>query len=161
MQRSNDTETAIRQLLDTEAIKQLKHLYCRLVDNGDWEALDRLWTEDARCDYGFFGCFEGRASIMDGFFRSLVEPATSFNAHMVHNPVISIDGDTARGNWYLTAQTVIQPYNQAVWAMGVYEDVFRRSGGGEWKIASLKVEFRYYTPFEEGWAKTPMWTIPS
>ena len=74
--------------------------------------------------------------------------------------VISIDGDTARGNWYLTAQTVIQPYNQAVWAMGVYEDVFRRIGG-EWKIASLKVEFRYYTPFEEGWAKTPMWTIPS
>jgi hypothetical protein len=30
-----------------------------------------------------------------------------------------------------------------------------------WKIRSLEFEFRYFTPFEEGWARTPMWEIPS
>ncbi|MCG3169893.1 MAG: hypothetical protein CALGDGBN_01423 [Pseudomonadales bacterium] len=160
MKQPVDDTAAIRLLLDIEAVKQLKHSYCRHVDAGDWDALERLWTEDARCDYGFFGCYEGRSGIMDGFFRTLVGPATSFNAHMVHNPIVEIEGDTARGSWYMTAQTVIQPHNQAVWAMGVYEDVFRRVDG-EWRIASLQVGFRYYTPYEEGWAKTPMWQIPA
>ena len=160
MQHTIDNAVAIRQLLDIEAIRQLKHRYCQLVDAGDWDALDKLWTEDARCDYGFFGCFDGRSAIMDTFFRGLVGPATSFNAHMVHNPIVEVDGDTARGSWYITAQTVIQPHNQAIWAMGNYEDTFRRIDG-QWKIASLKVVFRYYTPFEEGWARTPFWQIPS
>lgn len=159
MKQPADDAAAVRLLLDIEAIKQLKHRYLRYVDAADWKALDRLWTEDAWCNYGFLGRFEGRQGIMDGFFRGLVSAASSFNAHMVHNPIVEIDGDSARGNWYMTAQTVIQPQNQAVWAMGVYEDTFRRVDG-EWLIASLAVEFRYYTPYEDGWAKTRMWQIP-
>ncbi|MBP8926494.1 MAG: nuclear transport factor 2 family protein [Pseudomonadales bacterium] len=159
MDLSTEGGAAIRQLLDIEAIKQLKARYCFSVDAGDWDTLEQLWTEDACCDYGFFGRFEGRTRIMDVFFRQLVANATSFNAHMVHNPVIEIDGDTATGAWYLTAQTIIQPQNQAIWAMGVYRDEFRRVDGN-WKIAALNVEFKYYTPFEDGWAKTRIWEIP-
>ena len=44
--------------------------------------------------------------------------------------------------------------------MGIYRDEFRRIEGN-WKIASLNVEFKYYTPFEDGWARTRMWEIPS
>ena len=36
---------------------------------------------------------------------------------------------------------------------------FRREGG-VWKIASLAFDFKYYSPYEDGWAKTPMWQIP-
>jgi hypothetical protein len=79
---------------------------------------------------------------------------------MVHNPVIHVEGDSASGAWYLTAHTTIQPMNQAVWVMGIYRDRFRRVKK-EWKIASIQFEFKYYTPFEDGWAKTPMWEIPT
>lgn len=151
-----DVRAIVNELRDIEAIKRLKAMYCHLVDASRWDELEELFTEDAVCDYGFFGRYEGRDQIMNTFFRKLVSSASSFNAHMVHNPVIDVRGDTASGSWYLTAQTTVQPANQAVWVMGIYHDEFRRVAG-EWKLSSLAFEFKYYTRYEDGWAKTPMW----
>lgn len=160
MTEQDDLKSMIQELRDIEALKQLKALYCHLVDSADWDALDALWTEDAVCDYGFFGCYNGKTEIMEKFFRKLVSNAAPFSAHMVHNPLIETHGDRASACWYLTAQTTIQPQNQAIWVMGIYHDQYKRMGDN-WKIASLKFDFKYYTPFEEGWAKTRMWEIPS
>jgi hypothetical protein len=155
-----ELRAAVGELRDIEAIKTLKARYCHLVDAGRWDELAELWTEDATCDYGFFGAYDGRDEIVNRFFRELVASASSFNAHMVHNPLIELDGDRAKGTWYLTAQTTNQPSNRAVWVMGLYRDEFERIDGS-WKIRSLEFEFRYFTPFEEGWARTPIWEIPS
>jgi len=156
MTEQADSRAILNELRDIEAIKRLKATYCHLVDAGRWDDLAELFTADARCDYGFFGCYEGRDQIVNTFFRGLVASAASFNAHMVHNPIIDVRGDAASGAWYLTAHTTIQPANQAVWVMGIYHDEFRRVAG-IWKLASLEFEFKYYTPYEDGWAKTPMW----
>ena len=147
-------------LKEIEAIKRLKYKYMRCIDEKRWDELAELWTEDATCDYAFFGFYAGRDEIVNKFFRELVASASSFNAHMVHNPLVEVRGDSASGIWYLTAHTTIQPANQAVWVMGIYTDRFERVDG-EWKIRSLEFEFKYYTPFEEGWARTPMWEIPT
>lgn len=159
MPELSDLAKTIYELKDIEDIKQLKARYCHLVDTAAWDALDLLWAEDAICDYGFFGRFEGRAQIMESFFRGLVASVSSFNAHMLHNPIVAIDGDCAAGFWYLSAHTTIQPHNQAMWVQGFYRDKFVRLDE-RWKIAEIKVEFRYFTPFEEGWAKTPLWELP-
>jgi ketosteroid isomerase-like protein len=156
MAETEDLRALLNELRDIEAIKRLKARYCHLVDAGRWDELAECFTEDAVCDYGFFGRYEGRDQIVNKFFRELVSSASSFNAHMVHNPIIDVKGDTATGAWYLTAQTTIQPANQAVWVMGIYHDEFRRVAG-QWKLSSLKFEFKYYTPYEDGWAKTRMW----
>ena len=150
----------LKYLKDLEAIKALKSKYCHLVDSQRWDELAELWTEDATCDYGFFGCYSGRDEIVNKFFGELVSSVSSFMAHMIHNPLIELRGDQASGSWYLTAHTTIQPANQAVWVMGLYRDEFKRIDGN-WKISSLNFEFKYYTPFEDGWAKTPIWEIPS
>jgi len=160
MSELEDLKTTLQELRDIEALKALKSRYCHLVDAHRWEELGELWTEDATCDYGFFGAYHGRDEIIHTFFGELVESASSFMVHMVHNPLIELAGDQAKGTWYLTAQTTIQPANQAIWVMGFYRDTFKRIDG-EWKICSLEFEFKYYTPFEDGWAKTPMWEIPS
>ena len=154
-----DLKATVNELRDIEALKTLKFRYCHLVDSRSWDELSELWTEDAVCDYGFFGRYEGRKQIMDEFFRVLVNAAASFMVHMVHNPVIELDGDRAKACWYLTSQTTNQPSNRAVWVMGLYHDEFERIGGS-WKISSLSFEFKYFTPFDEGWAKTPIWEIP-
>lgn len=154
MTDGRSTAAALAELLDIEAIRQLKARYCYDVDEGNWDDLEGLWTDDAVCDYGFFGRYEGKSQIMDGFFRGLVSTAATFNAHMLHNPIIRIENDTAFASWYFTAQTTVK--DRAVWAMGKYSDRYARVAG-EWKIASIAVQFKYYTPFDEGWAKTPMW----
>jgi hypothetical protein len=156
MADNSPLEVIVQELKDVNDIKKLKARYCHLVDGGEWDTLEKLWIDEAVCDYGFFGRFVGKTEIMDRFFRDLVSNASSFNAHMIHNPIIDIDGDIASGKWYLTAHTTIQPKNQAVWVQGIYNDRFVRIDS-EWKIAELAVEFRYYTAFEEGWAKTPFW----
>jgi ketosteroid isomerase-like protein len=143
-------EAAVRELWDIEAIKQLKARYCYLVDERRWEELAQLWTEDAVGEYGFQAIFRGRDAIMRGFFHPL--PASAFFVHMVHNPIISVRGDSASGQWYLTAQSASDA-GQAMWVMGRYQDEFQRVGG-EWKIKSLKFEYYYLAPYEEGWGKT-------
>lgn len=156
MAETEDWRATLNELRDIEAIQRVKSRYCHLVDAGAWDELAGLFTADATCDYGFFGSYNGRDDIVNRFFRGLVGPATSFNAHMVHNPIVDVHGDTASAAWYLTAQTTIQPADQAVWVMGIYHDEFRRVGG-DWKLSSLKFEFKYYTRFEDGWAKLRMW----
>jgi hypothetical protein len=160
MSELGELKAVLNELRDIEALKALKCRYCHLVDARRWDELFELWTEDAVCDYGFFGTYKGREEIVHKFFGEMVESVSSFMAHMVHNPVIELAGDSAKGTWYLTAQTTIQPANQAVWVMGIYRDEFRRVAG-EWKLSSLAFEFKYYTPYEDGWAKTPMWEIPN
>lgn len=154
MSATKTMDAAIARLIDIEAIKQLKARYCYLVDEAQWDELENLWTEDAVCDYGFFGRFQGRRAIMDDFFRGLVSSASTFNAHMLHNPVIEVENDGADAAWYFTAHTTVN--GRALWAMGKYRDRYARVQG-EWKIAAIAVEFKYYTPFDEGWVKTPMW----
>ncbi len=146
----------VQELKDIEEIKQLKARYCYLVDERRWDELAELWTEDAVAHYGFWGDFSGKEEIMEKFFRGMVEPAASFFVHMVHNPVIKVQGDFATGSWYLTAQSTstFTGTNQAVWVMGRYDDEYQRVGGA-WKIKVLNFEFKYFTPYEEGWAKTP------
>jgi hypothetical protein len=160
MSEVEELKATLNELKDIEALKKLKARYCHLLDARQWNELAELFTEDATCDYGFFGVYNGRAEIMNKFFRELVDSASSFMVHMVHNPLIEVRGDSASGTWYLTAQTTMQPVNQAVWVMGIYRDQFRRVNQ-QWKLSSLKFEFKYYTPYEDGWAKTPMWEIPS
>jgi hypothetical protein len=156
----DELQAAYQELKAIEDLRKLKARYCHLVDSANWDELDTLWTEDAECDYGFFGSYSGRAEIMNSFFRGLVAKASPFSAHMVHNPLIEVSGDTASACWYVTAHTTLAPHNQAIWMMGLYHDRYRRLDG-QWKISELKVDFKYFTPFEEGWAKTPMWEIPS
>jgi len=145
-------QAAVQELRDIEAIKQLKARYCYLVDERRWEELAQLWTEDAVGDYDFGLVFHGRDAVMEGFFHGPTVTAASFFVHMVHNPIVNVAGDSATGQWYLTAQSASQA-GQAMWVMGRYQDEFRRVGG-EWKIKSLKFEYYVLAPYEEGWGKT-------
>ena len=46
------TDPALQQLLDIEAIKQLKHRYFRLMDAKAWDELAAMFTDDAQIIYG-------------------------------------------------------------------------------------------------------------
>jgi hypothetical protein len=88
MESNDQLRAALSHLQDLEAIKTLKARYCHLVDARKWDELEGLWTDDAVCDYGFFGCYRGRTEIVNKFFRELVDAASSFMVHMVHNPIV-------------------------------------------------------------------------
>ncbi len=153
-----ELEARIKALEDIEKIKKLKAAYCDLCDAGldDKKNLDGLlvhFTDDARVDFGL-----GEGSKFNGkkelkvFFGEMVPAAVSFSIHMLHNAVIDVDGDKAKGKYYFEAPTTDSATNRAQWMAGTYHEEYSRVSG-EWKFSSIKVSWRYISPYEEGWAK--------
>ena len=128
-----DTARLVRELADIEAIRQLKHRYCALCDaNYDADPLAELFTEDAVWDGGPIGAHTGREAIRS-FFRGSPN-RVPWALHMVTNPIIEVDGDSATGQWYLWEPLVyaLPEGNEAWWMSARYDDRYRRTPQG-WK----------------------------
>ena len=148
-----DLERRIRALEDIEAIKRLKYRYADACDRGyDADALADLFTEDAVWDGGLFGRYEGREAIRQ-FFQG-VSSEIVFALHYMMNPIIDVDGDQARGAWYLFQTCTFAEGNTAIWGAARYDEHYRRVDGG-WKFFRLNLISSFWTPFDEGWVKRP------
>jgi hypothetical protein len=77
----------------------------------------------------------------------------------VLNPIIEIDGDRATGRWYLWQPCTFAEGEQALWMAAVYDDVYRREGE-VWRFEHVRIELRMLSPYEAGWARTPMIELP-
>ena len=145
-----DLEQRIARLEDIEAIKQLKAEYCYRVDDGEIDALMRRFTSDAVWDGGPMGRFEGRDAI--GKFLSELPSQLSFYLHWVMNPWIEVDGDRARGRWYLVEPCTAAGRERAIWGAGRYREEYVREANA-WKFLSVELTPIFWTPFDKGWAE--------
>ena len=153
-----DLERRIRVLEDIEEIKRLKARYNSYCDDSyDVDGIAGLFTEDGIWDGGSFaltrrhrGVAVGRAQIRKFFENN--SDTLPFAVHMVMNPIIEVDGDTATGIWYLFQAGTVAAGNQAIWGAARYDDEYRRVDW-EWKIKHLRLTSFFWTPFDEGWAK--------
>jgi ketosteroid isomerase-like protein len=144
-------EARLQRLEDIEAIKQLKADYCALCDEGyDEDRLADLFTEDAVWDGGDFGVAAGREKIRKFFHNT--PRVMPFAVHMVMNPRIEIDGDSATGRWYLFQAATFAPGDERtpLWGAARYDEEYVRENG-RWKFSSLRLTSRFWTPFDEGW----------
>ena len=145
-----DIEARLKVLEDIEEIKRLKARYCAYCDAQDADGVAGLFAEDAVFEGVMLGArSEGREAIRTRFVGA---PRTvSFAVHMVLNPLISVDGDTATGIWYLFQPYTLVDGDQAMWGSGRYDEEYVRTNG-EWKIKSVKIVSFFWTPFDQGWA---------
>ena len=147
----DETERLVRRLADIEAIRQLKHRYCGLCDAGyDADPLAALFTEDAVWDGGPIGMHEGREAIRRFFQGS--PNRVPWALHMVTNPIIEVDGDTATGQWYLWEPLVyaLPGGDQAWWMSARYDDRYRRTPDG-WKFERVAITMKLLAPYDRGW----------
>ena len=133
----------LQEISDRIEIQDLLARYTHAIDTRDWNALDRIFTPDARIDYSAFG---GAAGGLDEIKTFLAESMPMFESfqHLVGSSVVDIDGDTA------TARTIC--HNPMVLKGGQdphllvcglwYRDRLVRTGAG-WRIAE-RVEERSY-----------------
>ena len=147
-------EARVARLEAIEEIKQLKARYCAYCDDSyDADAIASLFTEDAVWDGGGSrGRHEGREAILT-FFQGVTE-RIGFAAHLVMNPIIEVNGDSATGSWWL-----IMPYTarqggteQSRWQVGAYSDTYVRQNG-RWMISGLKVTIISLDPETNLWAR--------
>jgi hypothetical protein len=104
-------EQAVRELLDRQAIVDVLHRYCHLVDV---QQLDRMVEEvfapDGSDDHGE-GPVVGRRAIRDWFVDNTANIAG--NAHNISNVMIELDGDRATMRSTVTSWTWTREHSGA------------------------------------------------
>lgn len=128
--------TDVPPAADYLELVQLKNEYCYRIDERDYDAWVELFTDD-----GVFGIkgvetFEGREEVRR-FATEVFDEEYAYTAHVVANPVLSVNGDEASGKWYL-----FLPFTggdgSVGWMQSRYDDAYRRVDG-EWKVSKAIV----------------------
>ncbi len=147
-------EQQVARLVAIEDIKNLKAVYCSYCDaHYDPDGLANLFVEDGVWDGGTeFGRHTGRIAIKE--FFSGASGSIVFAAHLVMNPIIEVDADTATGKWRLLMPcTVLDETNKAEarWLLSAYDEQYVKVDS-RWLFKSLTVDSQFYAAHLTGWA---------
>lgn len=136
----------VQRLEDQHAIQQLRARYCQFLDDGRWEDLTELFTEDG----AFIGLSEarGRDQMLE-FFPSLNSSTVTAWWHFSSNETIELDGDTATGQTWLLQPCVVE--GEPHIAAGRYRDSMVRGADGAWRFQERKVQFFFWDALADGW----------
>lgn len=119
------------QASDLEAIKRLKYRYLRTLDTKDWAGFEGCFLPEATADYNGL-TFADRAALVDYMVANLGEGLITL--HQVHHPEIDIDGDTARGVWYLQDKVIVPAFDFMLEGAAFYDDTYVRTPEG-WRVS--------------------------
>ena len=147
-------QTAMQQVIDKEAIRELVLLYSRAIDRKDVDLLRDLYTEDATDSHG--DSFDGPADKYCDFIAASL-PYMPYSGHHACNHLIAVDGDVASGEVYALAWHILpdreKPGAQVEDFMCVrYIDNYRRCADGKWRFSKRVVTYdvRMQRPFDGG-----------
>jgi 3-phenylpropionate/cinnamic acid dioxygenase small subunit len=142
-----------QEMSDRLEIQDLFTRYCFAIDDRDWDALDALFTPDAKIDYTATG---GAAGPLGEIKLWLAEAlgGCGMSQHMVALPLLTIDGDTAKSRMILFNPMMMGDGqgNETTFFVGVwYHDKLVRTADG-WRISerSQKLAYTHATPNAKG-----------
>lgn len=133
-------EQRIRRTEDIQALVRLKSIYCNTVDRGfdrqkqEGETIEDIFVEDGLWVAGAARSGKGWAGIRAALKTPEELP---FALHLVLNPVIDINGDTATGQWHLLMMMTL-PDGAPYWATAIYNDEFVRTPEG-WRFKAIRI----------------------
>ncbi|MCV7089157.1 nuclear transport factor 2 family protein [Mycobacterium interjectum] len=115
---------------DRDDIFDLTVRYATAIDSQQYWLLTRVFTEDARVDYGVVGQWAGGAEVAQ--FMEAVHVGAAHTIHRMTNQAIAIDGDTATIRTYVDALILMEDGSGAN-PVGYYDDHVARTPDG-WRI---------------------------
>jgi SnoaL-like domain len=150
-------EQRTTRIEDINAIKRLQRAYGYYIDEGMWDEVVDLFTNDATLEIGLDGQYRGRERIREYLYtlgggRKGLAPG-QLNEHLQLMPVVTVhsDGLHAKGTW----RAVIlagQLGKEARWGEGPYENEYVKEHG-VWKLARLHWFQTLLVPYKGGWEK--------
>jgi ketosteroid isomerase-like protein len=139
-----NVEAVIRELADTEAIRDLARRYAHYVWNKDAAAAVSLFADDGVMDLGDRPAIKGRATLLESYQSLITDPSMH---PFVHNHVFEVDGDRATGMCYLDLRVTLADGTKMI-GFGYYNDVYVRVGP-QWKFRFRKLTLCDYVPFPQ------------
>jgi hypothetical protein len=124
------TPRTLEDLLDLEALRQLKTRYVYALDGCRHDELRALFADDAAIE------IDGDRFAVDAFIAMVTKAYAGIRAlHRISAPLIDLlSDDEARGMWTFTS-VVIGP-EVTVRETGYYRETYRKDEAG-WRIASM------------------------
>jgi hypothetical protein len=133
-----------QEISDRLELTDLMVRYSHAVDSRSWDDFDDIFTPDATIDYSAFGGSTGSVAETKAYLASVMPGFPAFQ-HLVANPMLDIDGDTATGRTMcFNPMAVARPEGETgeprVFFCGLwYLDRFVRTADG-WRIAERSEE---------------------
>ena len=148
--------TPIEEIVEKDAIRELRTLYSHYFDGQDLDALVDLFTDDAVCEFGpdYGGDWVGKAAIREKFATYMAREGPPFGVmHAVTNPWVRlIDAQWANGRCYLLDLRTTEGVDNPLILFGIYDDVYRKTDG-RWRIHRTRIDFlwpkRHVTGFRD------------
>lgn len=134
----------IQQLMDIEAIKQLKHAYFRCIDTANMEELGTLFHDDVLVHF-IGGHYEWKLEGRDEYLANVGGAFSnrSVGHHNGHHPEIQMHSDTeATGIWYLADNMWILDHKAFTTGTAIYWDRYTKVNG-RWTIRETRYERVY------------------
>ncbi len=132
------TARSLHDLIEKQAILELVYCYSRAVDRRDFGLLESLYARDGIDDHT--GLFCGPARDFVAWLAQALEGVDA-TTHHVHNALITVDGERAEGEVYLTAYNRLRAADGTLsdFVQGLrYLDHYRRESSG-WRFARRTV----------------------
>lgn len=154
-QSGQDAETAreiaelrakVQSFQDMEAVKQLHIRYVNALTFADWEEVVNCFAQDA-----VLAVFMGREPIVgidairDAFMNEIAksDKHVGKEANLTLHPIVTVDGDTAKGNWMIYFITQPDPNETTLQLVqGIYDMEYKKENR-EWKISYIKWTARF------------------
>ncbi len=124
----------VQVLEDIEEIQKLQRNYVYWMCNLQWDEMLNCFTEDATLNVQGERPRKGTKEIADLFHSVLAKRITLKDGHMVGQPVISVNGNRAKGYWILYLY-FSEPSIR--WMQGRQECVYIKVNG-KWKFNSMQ-----------------------
>lgn len=169
--RITDLETLVKELRarlvevsDIQEIEQLQRIYGYYLDSGMMqEIVDRFSEDTESVEVANRGVFLGKEGVRRFFLyaQGQAAPGWLMGRHMQLQGVTHVapGGKTAKGRWHCLFMSVtnfgardMPP--KACWGYGIYENDYTKVNG-KWMFKKLHFNRYIYTPYEDGWLKTP------
>ena len=142
-----ELEKKVALLDDIEALRRLRMTYHDYVNEERWAEIADLFTEDASIDFGYVAIMKGRDDIIEQFVD--IPNHTDMLKQFIHNHVVEVNGDTAKGFLYLEAKYADQ--GESLFVAGKITDDYVRVDD-RWLIKDTVTHLYFTTPLSKGWA---------
>jgi hypothetical protein len=131
---------------DHQAVCETLYRYAYALDNRDWVLYRSIFADEVDFD---FSTYHGRPAVRmraDDLVASAEKLFAGFSAtqHTMSNPIVEIDGESARCSMYIQAAHSVDPDPEAPWFTmgGHYEDHLIRHDGG-WLLDGVCMKLRW------------------
>ena len=140
---------------DVSEIKELQWTYLNALMATEWDTCADCFAQDALIDVYLHEPVRGKAAIEHWFKGELALTHAGKEGDVCIHPIISVDGDQAKGSWLLYMMYFYPRTGQSLfWVQGYYDMDYVREDG-RWKIAVMRWSERIGLP--GGGPPTGLW----